>query len=580
MKKYFLSAFAAALLAVALCVGVFAADITIGSAEEFVLVMSNSANWDDGITLTADIDLTDKKLSPIGDYEKPFTGSFDGAGHTIKGVNIITDYHAAGLFGVIKNATVKNVTVEGYVECTFGTDVEKFSAETKVDGLYSGTGAVVGVVLTGSTLEKVVNKAEVLGAGNCGGVAGIIYNFEDGTVNLIGCENYGTVDSTVGNVGGVFGRIYTKSTTAVTDTSFVAATVEGCVNHADLSFTPQDRQRGGGIVGYIRSEEGIVVVKNCRNNGNITGTNEGQFSSSIPYIGGIIGRNELATGPSAALTVADCINVGNITSSRITGGITSYISRGEACNLNLISVTNCVNLGDVNGSYFSAGIVTYAELNGMVNTPVIENCFNAGDITYDYFEGQEYENTGTNQESAGGISARNRGATVKNCVSVGTVAFDESFRVLVGGIIGKMDSEMSVPCEIVDNYYLYTQMPIGLSMFPNTSNTALSSADIALKDKYTALDFEGAWTMSEKCPVPTLFASEAANITVEEGIEIPGAVTPEVTTEEVVTTAAPETTEAVIDSEKGGIGFGAIIGIAVAIVAVVAVVAVVAKKKK
>ena len=241
MKKILLFTLALAVLCTMLCVCTFAADITVGTAEEFVSVMNNSKNWDDNITLTADIDLTGKKLSPVGDYTTPFTGTFDGAGFTVKGVMISTDYHAAGLFGVIKNATVKNVTVEGYVECTYGAEVEKFSAESKVDGLYSGTGAVVGVVLTGSTLENVINKAEVLGAGNCGGVAGIIYNFEDGTVNLIGCENYGKVDSVVGNIGGVFGRIYTKSTTALTDPGFVVATVDGCVNHADLSFTSEDR---------------------------------------------------------------------------------------------------------------------------------------------------------------------------------------------------------------------------------------------------------------------------------------------------------------------------------------------------
>ncbi len=579
MKKFLLTALAIAVLCTMLCVCTFAADISVGTADELVSVFRNANNWDDNITLTADIDLTGKAISPAGDYDKPFSGTFDGAGYTIKGVNISSEYHATGLFGVIKNATIKNVTVEGYVECTFGADIEKFSAETKVDGLYSGTGAVVGVVLTGCTLENVVNKAEVLGAGNCGGVAGIIYNFEDGTVNLIGCENYGTVDSTVGNVGGVFGRIYTKSTTAATDASFVVATVDGCVNHADLSFTPEDRQRGGGVVGYIRSEEGIVVVQNCRNNGNITGTNEGQFSSNIPYIGGIVGRNELATGSSAALTLKDCINVGDITSSRITGGITSYISRGEACNVNPITVTGCVNLGDVNGSYFAGGIATYVEFNGMLNTPVIENCLNTGNITFDFFEGQEYANTGTNQEAVGGICARNRGANIRNCVNLGVVATDDTYRVLSGALVGKMDKEMEVPCEIAGNYYLYTPMVLGLSMFPNTSNTAIGSADAANKATYATLDFECAWTMADNCPIPTVFAAEAANVTVAEGIELPGAEPEETTAAVEETTKAPDVTEPTGD-DKGGAKILPIIIAVVAVIAVAAVVVVIIKKKK
>ena len=224
MKKFLLLALALAVLCTALCVSALAADLTIGTADQFVSVMNNSKNWDDNITLTADIDLTGKKLSPIGDYDTPFMGTFDGAGFTLSGVEISTDYHAAGLFGVIKNATIKNVTVDGKVTCTFGDGIDKFSAETKVDEKYSGTGAVVGVVLVGSTLENVINKAEVFGAGNTGGVAGIVHNVEDGAITLIGCENYGAVDSAVGNVAGVFGRIFVKPAAEYEDPNFVAVT--------------------------------------------------------------------------------------------------------------------------------------------------------------------------------------------------------------------------------------------------------------------------------------------------------------------------------------------------------------------
>lgn len=576
----FLLCLSAVVLCAMLCIGTFAADLSIGSAEDFVSVMKNSKNWDETITLTADIDLTGKKINPIGDYELPFTGTFDGAGFTIKGLSISTDSHTAGLFGVIKDATIKNLTVEGYVECTFGEGVEKFSAETKVDENYGGTGAVVGMVLSGSTLENVINKAEVLGAGNCGGVAGFAYVTEENAVTLKGCENYGIVNSTVGNIGGVFGRIYVKPAEAIVNPTFVGAVVDGCVNHADLTFTSADRQRGGGIIGYVRTNDGIITIQNCRNNGNLKGTNELASGSNIPYIGGIVGRNEVATGVNAALVIKDCINVGDITSTRITGGITAYISRGEACTANPTYVEGCVNLGNVNGSYFAAGIVTYAELNGAAVSPCYAtNCLNAGNITYDFIDDLVFEPNTSNQEAVGGISARNRGLSIKNCVSVGEVKFDEEFRVLAGGLVGKMDSEMTIPCEIVDSYYLYTRMPIALSMFPNTTNTELASADVAVKDKYTTLDFDGAWTMTDKCPIPTLYAAEAANITITEGIEIAGAVKPEIVTEEVVTTAAPETTEVVSDSEGGFNALPVIIAV-VAVAIIAAVVVVIIKKKK
>ena len=620
MKKYFLSAIAVVILAVTLCVGALAADVTVGTADELVAIMNDQSRWGDNITLTADIDLTDKVQAPIGNYTTPYTGIFDGAGFTIKGLNINTiayqltpaapkegeepapvdpnavyatvDDIAVGLFGVINNATIKNLTVEGIVANNFAAA----SAETKIEGKYSGTGAVAGVVLTNCTLENVVNKANVLGTGNTGGVAGIVYNFGADTVNIVNCANYGIVDSTVGNVGGVVGRIYTKSTSAAEKTDLVVATVDGCVNYADLEFTPEDRQRGGGVIGYIRSEEGRIVVKNCRNEGDISGSNNGQFSTNIPYIGGIIGRNEMATtsakdengvsvivtGLTSAIEIRDCINVGNITSSRLTGGITAYISRGEACNINRNVVSGCVNLGDVNGSYFAASIVTYAELNGAVNQGVIENCLNTGNITSTYFEGKEYENTGSNQEAIGGIIARNRGASIKNCVTVGTVTTEDSDRVLSGTLVGKMDSDMTVPCDISGNYYLYAPMSIGLTTTRYEDNTAIGSADVVNKDTYSGLDFENTWVMGEKVPVLAGFAGEVADVTVKEGIVVEEKQTtgpiipviPPVTTAPVTTTGTTDT------AEGGSFPVGIVIGIVAAVVAIAVVVTVVVKNKK
>lgn len=610
MKKYFFSALMAIALAATLCMSVLAADITVRNANDLVSIMNDKSKWDDNITLAADIDLTGKAQSPIGNYTTPYTGVFDGAGYTIKGLNINTpeyqlvpvakegeepapldpnavyatlDDICVGLFGVIENATVKNLTVEGSVINNFAAE----NAETKVDSKYSGTGAIVGMVRTGSTLENLVNKASVFGAGNSGGVAGYVHNFGEGTVNVINCANYGVVDSSVGNIGGVLGRIFTDTVTSDTDTAFVAVTVDGCVNYADLSFTSEDRMRGGGVIGYTRSLDGVLVIKNCRNEGDITASNNGQFSSNIPYVAGIIGRNEMATGASAAIQILDCINLGDINTSRISGGITAYISRGEACNLNQNIVSGCVNLGDVNGSYFAAGIVTYAELNGLLNPGVIENCFTSGNITYDFFPGMEYENTGSNKEAIGGIVARNRGASINNCVNVGTVAqIGEDARVLCGALVGKMDSEMTYPCVIENNYYLYHPMAAGLSMSPfSTTNVALGSADVANKDAYASLDFDSKWTMGEKAPMLAAFAEYAPEISVEEGIvaaepsgsdikvpQIPVVTTP------VVTTAA--STVAVDASGNSSFPVWIVVAIVAAIAVVVAVVVIVVKKKK
>ncbi|WP_238593312.1 ZmpA/ZmpB/ZmpC family metallo-endopeptidase-related protein [Natronobacterium lacisalsi] len=61
--------------------------------------------------LTDDLDALDYDWTPIGDqFEGPFTGTFDGNGHTIDGLSLDngTDGPAA-LFGLAYGCTIKNV---------------------------------------------------------------------------------------------------------------------------------------------------------------------------------------------------------------------------------------------------------------------------------------------------------------------------------------------------------------------------------------------------------------------------------------------------------------------------------------
>lgn len=68
--------------------------------------------------LVNDIDLKNKKWTPIGiDENNPFSGTFDGGGYGI--VNLMVkdkDQEYAGFFGVIKDAIVVNLGIEGVVK--------------------------------------------------------------------------------------------------------------------------------------------------------------------------------------------------------------------------------------------------------------------------------------------------------------------------------------------------------------------------------------------------------------------------------------------------------------------------------
>ena len=89
---------------------------TVTSAEGLknIAKLVNDGNTDIDITLDTDLDLTDMEWTPIGNYEKQYTGTFDGNGKTITGLTVTGSDQYAGLFGRIgSGGKVMNVKLEG-----------------------------------------------------------------------------------------------------------------------------------------------------------------------------------------------------------------------------------------------------------------------------------------------------------------------------------------------------------------------------------------------------------------------------------------------------------------------------------
>ena len=206
------------------------------------------------ITLTADIDLTGKGWTPIGtDYNNSYTGTFDGGGHTIKGLTVTTNDRYAGLFGDLGEAgTVKNVVMEG-VQITNN----------------HGSGYAGGVVGNSwGTIENCSVSGSVSGTMRVGGVVG---NQWYGSIT--GCSSSATVKG-MGDVGGVAG-----------DTN-AGATLTACyaTGNVTLEINSQKILSGGGLVGF---NAGSSVLA-CYATGNVTSTGS---STGNVHIGGLLGGN-------------------------------------------------------------------------------------------------------------------------------------------------------------------------------------------------------------------------------------------------------------------------------------------------
>ena len=172
----------------------------IGSAEdlrEFAeLVNNGQIRADADAVLTDDINLNpNMEISedgtvtngddldpwiPIGSDSNPYSGTFDGDGHTISGLYIndsSADYQ--GLFGFV-SGTVQNLSVSGSVSGN------------------SSVGGVVGSNSFDATVKNCYNTGKVSGSDHVGGVVG------EKSGNVENCYNTGNISGNR-DVGGVVG---------------------------------------------------------------------------------------------------------------------------------------------------------------------------------------------------------------------------------------------------------------------------------------------------------------------------------------------------------------------------------------
>ena len=230
---------------------------TVTSADGLINVaeLVNGGKTDINITLGKNIDLTGKGWTPIGtNYEKRYKGTFDGRGHTIKGLTVTTNDQFVGLFGYLDRAgTVKNVVMEG---------IQITSNHVLMSG---NTGGVVGY--SWGTIENCSVSGSVSGTNCVGGVVG----GQQSSGSIIGCSSSATVKGTR-HVGGVVGEKW--------------GTMTACYATGNVTLeinSPQDLS-GGGVVGL----NGGSTVLACYATGNVNskGSNTGNV-----HIGGLFGDN-------------------------------------------------------------------------------------------------------------------------------------------------------------------------------------------------------------------------------------------------------------------------------------------------
>lgn len=240
----------------------------ISNASHMQAIGTDPCDWDKSFKLMSNIDLsgfTGTSFNIIGtDYLHPFTGVFDGNGHTISNfTNDPNGNNGVGLFGYV-----------------YGYDAEIRNLGLIDPNVNAGTrhhvGSLVGRLSVATVTNCYAASCSILGTRSVGGLVGNNYYGK-----ITNCYTTGFITGTT-HVGAMVGWSYGGKITSC----YTSSTVSGTHNV-------------GGLVGLNWHE-----VSNCYSISSVVGD---------VNVGGLVGRNEG--------TITNCYSTGRVLGNSSVGGL-------------------------------------------------------------------------------------------------------------------------------------------------------------------------------------------------------------------------------------------------------------------
>lgn len=278
-------------------------EFTISNTDELAYfayaVNTLGTNFKDKtVALTADLDLKNAAIEPIGTNAHKFSGIFDGQNHTISSFTATADA-GAGLFGYTNGGEIKNLTVRN-CQVTATANGTSTPAAGSIAGWTNGT------VITNCTAAN-----STLSAWFTGGIVGHIIN---GTIN--NC----TADNIAG--GSKFGGI--------------VGYTEGCsISNAAVSNIAAADAMQGAIIGHACA--GTTKIINAK-----------VVAAAIPVIGSIYAENSFSleiSGENTDITASTIVAEGTANKPVIIDGgryAVDSIIANDAEKTNDVTITSGV----------------------------------------------------------------------------------------------------------------------------------------------------------------------------------------------------------------------------------------------
>ena len=314
--------------------------------------------------LDCDVDLSGEVWTPIGLSEagKTFDGNFNGADHTITGMQLTDNGNYKGFFGYLNYGSIKNVKIQK----------SKLSATGSYKGFVCGfnnTGLITNCSSTSDTIQT----------GNTGNSWGNICGYSLGSIKECSSTNDTISSDKVTKVGGICG--YSR-----------VGSVDIC-RVQNLKFW-SNASRCGGICGQINKNRiqdchtlnstfkfeggescGGICGLDTASNIEYCSFENSTIDASYRYIGGIVGYayayTDVQNPTGASQFIKKCYSTGGyiVTTSIYAGGIAGVTSTST-----YTKVQACYNEIPVKGSQYVGGLVG----GGGV---AMDSCYNTASVT-------------------------------------------------------------------------------------------------------------------------------------------------------------------------------------------------------
>jgi len=346
---------------------------------------STTPGYEELASPTADIG---RGWQPIGDFNNPFEGIFDGQGYEIRDLFINRPNECdVGLFkhigerGSIKNISLVDTTVTGnmFVGSLVGYNENGTVSKSYFTGSVTGKAGVGGLVGLNECWAEYPNKSNVSGSYSSGNVTGegvvgglVGVNFHAAVSDSYSSGNVTGEGAVGGLMGGNSGTVSNSySTASVNGGSGVGGLIgendDGTLSNSYSTGSVIGEDAVGGLVGM--NDEG-AAVSNSYSASSVNG---------VRWVGGLVGVNFYGA-------VNYSYSIGSVTGENAVGGLVGWNDRG--------TVSDSYATGTVIGEWIYIG--------GLVGK-------NYGTVNKSYSTGSVSGN-----ESVGGLVGVNEGGTVSN----------------------------------------------------------------------------------------------------------------------------------------------------------------------